>query len=69
MIGTILAIILVIALFFFISWRKYRHHQRSSNKQWEGENPSQEKKSTEELRQNENKYRGFGQIGGGGDGM
>ncbi|HEX7065494.1 MAG TPA: hypothetical protein VF199_10560 [Bacillales bacterium] len=64
MIETILSIAFLVLLFCFIAWQKYQKHKKPQ-KQWEGRNPNKRVKSTEELRQNENKYRKPGTGGGG----
>ncbi|GAA0433626.1 hypothetical protein GCM10008983_07800 [Lentibacillus halophilus] len=57
MVSNIVSAMFVVVFFMFVSWRKYIKH-KNPKKQWEGERP----KSNEELRQDQNKYRGFGQI-------
>lgn len=44
----------------FIGWRKHKR-RKSPQKQWTGQNP--DAPSTEVMRQDQNKYRGFAQIG------
>ncbi|HEU5141142.1 MAG TPA: hypothetical protein VFT51_14295 [Bacillales bacterium] len=63
MLTNILSITFLALLFGFIAWRKYLMH-KVPKKQWEGHDPNEHTASTEELRQDQNKYRGFGQISG-----
>ncbi|HEX6923633.1 MAG TPA: hypothetical protein VF149_07400 [Bacillales bacterium] len=63
MLANILSIAFLALSFVFVAWRKYLKH-RVPKKQWEGKDPNEHTASTEELRQDQNKYRGFGQISG-----
>ena len=56
MFQTIMWISLILVLFAIVTIYKYKKSKKSK-KQWEGKNPLERTKSTEELRQNENKHR------------
>ncbi len=51
-------VVFLVTLFGFISWRKYKKYKNPQ------EQTSHKAKSTEEREQDQNKYRGFGQISG-----
>lgn len=59
--------VFVFLFFCYVVWRKYKKHKKHKKpeKQWEGKNPNKRKKSIEELRQHESRFRGPG----GGSGM
>lgn len=63
MLKTALSVVFLTLVFSFVSWRKYKQH-KTPKKQWEGNGPNGRTKSVEELEQEQNKYRGFGQISG-----
>ncbi|MDQ0483091.1 cell division protein ZapA (FtsZ GTPase activity inhibitor) [Alkalihalobacillus hemicentroti] len=56
MFQTIVWISLILVLFTIVTIYKYKKLKKSIKK-WEGKNPLERTKSTEELRQNENKHR------------
>ncbi|GAA0595158.1 hypothetical protein GCM10009001_09100 [Virgibacillus siamensis] len=53
-----LYVVFLAALFGFISWRKYNKYKNPQKQ------TNHQTKSTEELEQEQNKYRGVGQISG-----